>query len=136
MIVPEIDSLKLEIYSPNQLSTWMEFKYYKDSEYYGTWVIVTESPVKDTMTQNYTYEAEIDFSSFKEWDYLDIKVMTEVSKGEIWLPINYVFPKLDWYYVNLLVWDNIISTKVEVWKMNNWEIHILSGIENWDTIVQ
>lgn len=135
-VVPENNSLKLEIYSPNKLSLGMEFKYYKDSEYYGTWVIVTESPVKDTMTQNYTYEAEIDFSSFKEWDYLDIKVMTEVSKGEIWLPINYVFPKLDWYYVNLLVWDNIISTKVEVWKMNNWEIHILSGIENWDTIVQ
>jgi|TARA_Y100001960_G_scaffold317259_1_gene385344 hypothetical protein len=53
------------------------------------------------MTQNYTYEGKIDFSKFKEGDYIDVKVITQVSNEEIWIPINYIFPKLDGYYVNM-----------------------------------
>lgn len=135
-IVPKDNSLKLEIYSPQSLSKGMEFKYYYDGDLAGTGSIVSESPVRNAQTQNYTYEGEIDFSNYKQWDYLDIKVISQVSSDEIWIPINYVFPKLDGYYVQMKTADSVEDKKVEIWKMNNWEILILSGVDFWDTLQQ
>jgi len=135
-IVPKDNSLKLEIYSPQSLKKGMEFKYYYDGDLVGTGAIISESPVRNAQTQNYTYEGKIDFSNYKEWDYLDIKVISQVSSDEIWIPINYVFPKLDGYYVQLKTADTVQDKKVEIWKMNNWEILIVSGIDFWDTLQQ
>lgn len=135
-IVPKDNSLKLEIYSPQSLSNGMEFKYYYDWDLAGTGTIISESPVRNAQTQNYTYEGEIDFSNYKEWDYLDIKVISQVSSDEIWIPINYVFPKLDGYYVQMKTADSVEDKKVKIWKMNNWEILILSGVDFWDTLQQ
>lgn len=135
-IVPDDNSLKLEVYSPNALKMWMEFKYYFEGEPMWTGSIISESPVRNAMTQNYTYEGKIDFSKFKEGDYIDVKVITQVSNEEIWIPINYIFPKLDGYYVNMKNWDETITRKVEIGKMNNGEILIKSGIDFWDTLQQ
>ena len=135
-IVPKDNSLKLEIYSPQSLKKGMEFKYYYDGDLAGTGSIISESPVRNAQTQNYTYEGKIDFSNYKEWDYLDVKVISQVSSDEIWIPINYVFPKLDGYYVQFKTVDSVQDKKVEIWKMNNWEILILSGIDFWDTLQQ
>ena len=135
-IVPDDNSLKLEVYSPNALKMWMEFKYYFEGELIGTGSIISESPVRNAMTQNYTYDGKIDFEKFKEGDYVDVKVITQVSSEEIWIPINYIFPKLDGYYVNMKNGDTTKVTKVEIGKMNNWEILIKSGIDFWDTLQQ
>lgn len=134
MIVPKNNSLKLEIYSPEKLETWLTFNYLKNGEVLWTWTIVSESPVINSKTQNYTYKWNIDFSKFKAWDYLDVKVIKKIASNEIWIPLNYVFPKLDWYYVNLKNWENTEQIKVEIWKMNNWEIKIISWLENGDIL--
>lgn len=136
VIVPDNNSLRLEVYSPNTIKIWTIFKYYNDSNYIWTWSIISELPVRNSLTQNYTYEGFIDFYDYKEWDYLDIKVISEISDSEIWVPLNYVFPKLDWYYVNLIEWDNVTVKKIEVWKMNNWEIKIIFWLQYGDILKQ
>lgn len=136
-IVPKNNSLKLELYSPIKLNIWNIFTYLKDWELHWTWTIISESPVKNSLTQNYIYQWEIDFKTLNEWDYLNIKVLNtkeesnDIKNNEIWIPINYVSPKLDWFYVNkLMEWWNIKEIKVEVWNMNNWEIRVVSGLSN------
>jgi hypothetical protein len=114
----------------------MEFEYYKDEELLWIGTIVSVSPVRNSITQNYTYEWEVNFLDFKEWDYLDIKVITEVSENEVWIPLKYVSPKLDWYYTNIVTNEWIETRKIEVWKMNNWEIMIKTWLEFWDTLQQ
>lgn len=135
-VVPQFNSLKFEIYSPNKLKKWDEFIYLKDWINFWTWTIISESPVRNSITQNFSYEWNINFDWFKEGDYLDVKVLTESEEWEIWIPIEYVFPMLDWYYANI-VWKNEIETvKIKVWKMNNWEILILEWLEFWDTLTK
>lgn len=136
VIVPENNSLKLEIYSPNVLDLWMVFEYYKDEEFIWKGKIISESPVRNSTTQNYTYEWEINFADFKEWDYLDIKVITETVGDEVWVPLKFIFPKLDWYYVNLKTAEWLEVKKIEVGKMNNGEMNVLSWLEYWDTLQQ
>ncbi len=135
-ISPNENWLKLEIYSPEKLEVWQKFNYYKDSKLIWEWKIISESPIKNQITQNLTYQGEIWFLWLKEWDYLDIKVLTEWNQDEIWIPISYVKPKLDWYYVSKKQDDKYINTKVEVWNMNNWEILIKSWLINWDILKQ
>ncbi len=135
-IAPNQDWLKLEIYSPEKLEIWQKFNYYKEWVLLWEWKITSESPIKNQVTQNFTYEWEIWFLWLKEWDYLDIKVLVEWNQDEIWIPISYIKPQLDWYYVNKKENNEYISTKVEAWNMNNWEILIKSGIVNWDILKQ
>ena len=126
-ISPNENWLKLEIYSPEKLEVWQKFNYYKDSKLIWEWKIISESPIKNQITQNLTYQGEIWFLWLKEWDYLDIKIL---------IPISYVKPKLDWYYVSKKQDDKYINTKIEVWNMNNWEILIKSWLINWDILKQ
>jgi hypothetical protein len=135
-IIPNNNSLKFELYSPIKLNIWDSFIYMKDWFNYWTWSILTESPVRNSITQNFTYEWNIDFNWFKEWDYLDVRVLSNIESKEIWIPIKYVFPMLDWYYVNKNInWD-INKIKIEVWKMNNWEILIKKWLSIWDLLTQ
>ena len=135
-IVPDDNSLKLEVYSPQTLNKNMEFKYFYDGEFAGTGTIISEFPVRNAQTQNYTYEGKIDMSNFKEWDYVDVQVISAVSQDEIWVPINYVFPKLDGYYVKMKNGENVENKKIQVGKMNNGEILITQWVDFWDTLQQ
>ncbi|PID87511.1 hypothetical protein CSB07_00905 [Candidatus Gracilibacteria bacterium] len=134
IIVPDNNSLKLQLYSPNILKVGMIFEYFKDGKYFGTGSIISESPVKNNLTQNYIYEGKINFSNFREGDYIDIKVITDTKDNEIWIPLNFIYPKLDGYYVNILNSDKTEVRKVEVGKMNNGEIQILSGLKVGDIL--
>lgn len=136
-IVPENNSLKLEIYSPEPLKIGDTFEYYKNNILLWEWVILSENPTKNSQTQNYIYEWKIDFSLFKEWDYIDVKVKNELlsNNSELWIPLIYVKPKLDWYYVNIKSGSGISEEiKIEVGNMNNWEIRIISWLNNWDIL--
>lgn len=135
-ILPNTNSLKLEIYSPSKLEIWQKFNYYKDNKFIWEWEIISEYPSVNSTTQNYTYEGNVSFSNLKEWDYLEIKVLSQSNAEEVWIPINYLLPKLDWYYLQKKDWDEINLVKVEVWNMNNWEILIISWIDVWDILVQ
>jgi len=137
-IIPNLNSLKLEIYSPEILKIWDNFEYYKDNKLLWKWKIVNEYPTKNSMTQNYVYLWEIDFSSLKQWDYIDIKVIKQNNndESEIWVPIEYIKPKWDWYYVSKKDSNNKnMDIKVIVWNMNNWEIKIISWVKFWDVLI-
>ena len=60
--------------------------------------------------------------------------MRQTSENEIWIDINFVSPKLDWYYVKKLVDWQVVNQKVEIWNMNNWEIQINSWLKKWDIL--
>ncbi len=145
VIVPEYNSLKLEVYSPNVLQLGSQFKYYKEWEFLWTGSIMTESPVKNIQTQNYTYEWSINYSQLKEGDYLDIVVTNKESWNdslweskkdlEIWLPITYVKPRLEWYFVSVIDSDGSISERsIDIWRMNYGEVQVISWLELGDTI--
>ena len=51
-ISPNENWLKLEIYSPEKLEVWQKFNYYKDSKLIWEWKIISESPIKNQITQN------------------------------------------------------------------------------------
>ena len=133
-IIPDNNSLKLEIFSPERLNIWDKFNFYKKWTQIWTGTIISEYPTKTEKTQNFIYEWKIDFKDLKAWEYLDIKVLRQTSENEIWIDINFVSPKLDWYYVKKLVDWQVINQKVEIWNMNNWEIQINSWLKKWDIL--
>lgn len=133
-IIPDKNSLKLEIYSPERLKVGDKFNYYKDSKQIWSWEIIAEYPEKTAQTQNYIYEWKINFWELKQGEYLDIKVLRKATENEIWVDLKYVSPKLDWYYVKKVVDWKATNQKVETWNMNNWKIQITSGLANWDLL--
>lgn len=133
-IIPDNNSLKLEIFSPERLNIWDKFNFYKKWTQIWTGTIISEYPTKTEKTQNFIYEWKIDFKDLKAWEYLDIKVLRQTSENEIWIDINFVSPKLDWYYVKKLVDWQVVNQKVEIWNMNNWEIQINSWLKKWDIL--
>lgn len=133
-IIPDKNSLKLEIYSPERLKIWDKFNYYKNSKQIWNWEIIAEYPEKNPQTQNFIYEWKINFWELKQWEYLDIKILKQSKEDEIWIDLKYISPKLDWYYVNKIIDWKTVEQKVEIWNMNNWEIKIISGLEKWDIL--
>lgn len=140
VVVPKEDSLKLEIYSPNSIALGSEFAYYKDEAFLGSGSIISESPVKDLRTQNYIYDGKIDFVEMKEGDYLSIKVKIAgeeltATKAGIWIPIDYLKPKLDGYFVVITDEHGLFhDKKIEVGRMNYGEIEVISGLNIGDVI--
>lgn len=133
-IIPEKNSLKLEIYSPEKLELWEKFNFYQNWKQIWNWTIIIEYPERNPQTQNFIYEWKINFWDLKLWEYLDIKILKESENNEIWIPLKFVSPKLDWNFVKKVVNGENINQKVEVWNMNNWEINIISGLEKGDIL--
>ena len=133
-IIPDSGSLKLEIYSPEKIELGTKFNFYKNKSQIGNGTIIAEYPERNAQTQNYIYEWQINFWELKQWEYLDVKILKESNEDEIWVPITYISPKLDWYYTKKLLNWEAISQKVIIWNMNNWEIQIISGLKKWDVL--
>lgn len=137
-IIPNDNSLKLRIFSPKLIELNTVFNYNKDAISW-TWTISYELPQKDETTKNYIYESKIDFTNLKSWDTLNISLNTNIwnNSNEIWIPIDYIKPKLDGNYVDILKEDkSIISTKIQTSTLNNNSIKVDSWLNIWDVITK
>lgn len=113
------------------------FSYSKDGTLIWTWKFETELPYKDSFSQNFIYETNIFNTKLKEWDRITIKLTEKKNWWTIWIPIQYISPKLDGYYVSLKENDSKTNNhKIEVWTINNWYIQILSWLNKWDIIIK
>lgn len=127
---------KLKIYSPDKLPLWTEFIYYKNWNELGTWAIEYEVPFKDQTTQNYIYENNINNSNITEWDRIDIKLNIQRNENNIWIPLDFIAPKIDWYYVIKKTDNNYSTYKVEIWNMDSNSIQVLSWLNAGDILVK
>lgn len=128
--------LKLQIYTPWKIELGQQFQYTKDWVLLWTWTFETELPYKDSITQNYIYETKITNPDLKEWDKITIKLTEKKNWWTIWIPIQYVSPKLDWSYVNIKNWESLEPRKIDVWGINNWFIQVYSWLNKWELIVK
>jgi len=101
-ILPEKSSLKLQIYSSNDLSLPLDISFVVDSKKYTT-QIITKLPYQDVITQNYVYETssdifldsqKVDLSNIlSEGKVLDVKTISNtniVIDNKIYIPLDYV----------------------------------------------
>lgn len=134
----DVANLKLQISSPIKLSQWSPFVVVKNDEIIWSGKVSYELPIIDAVTQNFLYEAKLTgvWSWFmKEGERVEIAVMAEVNPQEIRVPLQFVTPKIEWYFVLLKRGDRIIEKQVFVWLIDNEKIQVLSGLQLLDVIV-
>ncbi|MBU0626684.1 hypothetical protein KKG31_07310 [Patescibacteria group bacterium] len=60
-----------------------------------TGIILYELPYKDTTTQNYIYEIPRITNALKDQERVVIQINQESQGNEIWIPLEYVQPRLE-----------------------------------------
>jgi hypothetical protein len=89
----------------------------------------------DNVTQNYTYEVTSSNLDVIEWKRIGIWLHLENSSTwNIMIPLDYVQPKLDWYYVYIKISNSkwqaaAFDKKIQVWDIDNWYIQVLSWLK-------
>lgn len=106
-------------------------------QFLATWVILYEYPYRDPATQNYIYEIPVVRAAVKENERVIVSLEQAINTKEIWIPLSYVSPRLEWYLVRVkTVRDNIKDVYVELWPINAWYVQVLSWLGLWNRIVQ
>lgn len=146
-ILPEKSSLKLQIYSSNDLSLPLDISFVVDSKKYTT-QIITKLPYQDVITQNYVYETtsdifldsqKVDLSNIlSEWKVLDVKTISNdniVSDNKIYIPLDYVTNTINSSQVKFKTstwW--IMEKDVILGELNSSQVEIRNWLNLWDTI--
>ncbi|MEI6426436.1 MAG: hypothetical protein WCO66_03725, partial [Candidatus Absconditabacteria bacterium] len=101
----------------------------------GVGQIEYELPYRDTITQNYIYEIINPKIQIKEGDRLNIQFLKQMDSKEVWIPISFVFSKLDGNYLRIQKGTGFVETKVDLGDINNKLVKVLSGASIGQTIV-
>lgn len=138
-------SLKLRIASANKLIDWFIYIVKKDEQELFTGSILSSLPTKDNITQNYIYEKILEKNyNLIVWDkvkveinYKDNKIEKPLDSWIIEIPLEYVTPKLDWYFVKTKDYNwNITNKKIQIWEINLPNIQIIEWLEYWEEIIK
>lgn len=135
------NSIKVVIFSPVKIALGTEFSYELDWKHIWTSVINYESPDKQTKTQNYVYEASVSWEWLKVWDRVDISLIQNISTDSeqtwaFWIPLEYVSPKLNGYFVKVQTEENFEYKQIFVWAMNWEKMEVVSWLSIWDILVR
>lgn len=135
-IVPnDASNKKIQIYSANKIDIGQVVKLFNGDTLLGAEKIEYELPYKDSLTQNYIYEiTNINFK-VNEWDKLNVHFLKKLDSKEVWIPINFIFSKLDGNYIRIQQGSGFVETKVDLWDINNKLVRVISGAVMWQTIV-
>jgi len=60
-----------------------------------TGILLYELPYKDPMTQNYIYEIPRITNTLKDQEKVTIHMEQQIQNSEVWIPLEYVQPKLE-----------------------------------------
>jgi len=104
-------------------------------QFLWTWIVLYEYPYKDPATQNYIYEIPVVKFSVKENERVSITLSQSADKNDIWIPLQYVSPRLEGNLIRKKVGSWIQNVYVKLWDINDEYVQILSGLNVWDEIV-
>jgi hypothetical protein len=129
------NAIKIQIFSPYQLNIGQKITFLDWENKLWESLIEYQLPYIDPTTQNYTYEITSTNLDFIEWQRIGIWLqMDSSSTWNIMIPLDYVQPKLDWYYVYIKVsnaqWQSAaFDKKIQVWDIDNGYIQVLSWLQ-------
>lgn len=136
------NAVKIQIFSPYKLEIGQNIIFLDGNNKLWEGQIEYELPYMDTTTQNYTYEITSTNIPVIEWQRLSIWIQLDSSSTwNIMIPLDYVQPKLDWYYVYVKVknaqWQSAaFDKKIQVWDIDNGYIQVLSWLQIWNIIMK
>lgn len=140
------NTLKMSVSSANKLIDWYIYSVVLNNNIIFTWSILSALPIKDIRTQNYIYEKvlENDFW-FIVWDKVNVVIdypennteFNGLSNDIIEVPIEYVIPRLDWYFVKFKDLDwNIKEKNITIWEVSLPNIQVIDWVELWETLIK
>lgn len=129
-------NLSLQIFSYQQLPLWSKVAISDDQWIsLGTWVLVYEYPYKDPVTQNYIYEIPVITLPLKENQRVLIVSSQLADKNQVWIPLQYVSPRLEGNLIRRKVGTTIQDIYVTLWSIDDSYVQVVSGLNIWDEIV-
>lgn len=108
----------------------------QQGQFLWTGAILYEYPYKDSATQNYIYEIPVVKFSVKENERVSITLSQSADKNDIWIPLQYVSPRLEGYLIRRKAWSGFQNIYVKLGNINGEYVQVLSGLNVWDQIVQ
>ena len=142
-VVPvDNNAIKIQIFSPYQLNIGQKIVFLDWDKKLWESQIEYQLPYMDSVTQNYTYEVTSTNLDLIEWQRIGIWIQLDSeSTWNIMIPLDYVQPKLDWYYVYVKVsnaqWQSAaFDKKIQVWDIDNGYIQVLSGLKIGNIILK
>ena len=131
------DTLKIQLYSSTPLTDeTVVFFYDQNNTLLGTGNYLLKMPYRDSLTQNYIYELISFPFTVTEGQKLIASFTQEWDTQEVWIPLSYIIPRLEGYYVKKVVNGQTIDAAVNVGSINNDSIQILSGVVFWDELTK
>ncbi len=130
-------NLSLQIFSYQQFPLWTKV-HVSDEQWkkLGVLILTYQYPYKDSVTQNYIYEVPVIKSFFKEWQKVLVMAPLAIDKSQVWIPLQYISPRLEWNLVRRKAGSAIQNVYVTLWNINDSSVEVLSGLHIWDVIVQ
>lgn len=133
----EVSNMSVQIFSYQRLVLWSKVGISnQQGVFLGTWLIVYEYPYKDAATQQYIYEIPVIRAAVKENEKVIIMLSQSTDKNDIWIPLQYVSPRLEGYLVKRNIWTGTQDVYVQLGNINNEYVQVLSGLRVWDEIVK
>lgn len=133
----KVASTKIQIFSSRQIPYATHVLFYNDANTLVTSGNITlELPYKDALTQNYIYEFSNNSLHIKEGTKLRVYFDAPQQTNEIWIPLSYVTPKLEGYFVTKQLSGSKQEVQVQVGDIDNGNIQIVAGLKKGDTITK
>ncbi|MFZ2151264.1 MAG: hypothetical protein WAZ12_02765 [Candidatus Absconditicoccaceae bacterium] len=142
-IVPVKDNaIKIQIFSPYKLDIGQKIIFLDGEKQLGEGQIEYQLPYVDPTTQNYTYEIISTNIDVVEGQRLSVAFqLSSITTGNIMIPLDYVQPKLDGYYVYIKIANAqgqsaAFDKKIQVGDIDNGYIQVLSGLQIGNIIMK
>ncbi len=130
-------NLSLQVFSYQQLPLGSKVGIANDQgQFLGTWILVYEYSYRDPATQNYIYEIPVIKFSLKENEKVLVTSSQLVDDNQIWIPLQYISPRLEGNLVRRKVGSTIQDVYVSLWSIDDSYVQVLSWLTLWDEIVQ
>lgn len=130
-------NISLQVFSYQQLPLGSKVGIANDQgQFLGTWILVYEYPYRDPVTQNYIYEIPVIKFPLKENEKVLVTSSQLVDDNQIWIPLQYISPRLEGNLVRRKVGSTIQDVYVSLWSIDDSYVQVLSWLTLWDEIVQ
>jgi len=140
------NTLKLQIPSANKLLDGYKYSIEKNNNIIFTWSNLAQNPTKNTMTQNYIYEKILkDDYWLAIWDKVNVHIdypkneleNNIIKNNNIEIPIEYVIPRLNWYFVKKQTNSGtIVEKKIKIWEVNLPNIEVKEWLKYWNILIK
>ncbi len=132
-------SMYINVFSYQRLPLWKRVGIINSAwVFLFTGKITYEFPYKDAVTQQYMYTIPLEQWWGKVHDQEKVRVVVAYQShpDDIWIPLEYVIPRLEGYFVQRKRDNSYEEVNVILWNIHDTYVQILSGISVWDELVK